>query len=290
MHSDIVVLGVNGMLGSTLFKYFKEKTNYKVIGILRNKSNLPNYYKYYESIDLYEYNITEEKQLNDAIKRFNPDFIINCIGIVKQNIDSTNPFISIKINSLFPHLLNNICKLMNCKLIHISTDCVFSGKTGFYSEKDNPDPIDLYGRSKLLGETLNDDALILRTSYIGEELTTNRGLLSWFLSQNDVVTGFSNAIYSGLPTIEIARVINEYVLPNQELSGLFHLSSEPIDKFNLLKFINKIYQKEIYIKKDISYKINRSLDSTKFRKETGYQPIEWEKAIEIMYESGRYNS
>ena len=178
---------------------------------------------------------------------------------------------------------------MNCKLIHISTDCVFSGKKGFYKENDNPDPIDLYGRSKLLGETVTNNALTLRTSYIGEELITNRGLLNWFLSQNDVVTGFSNAIYSGLPTIEIARVINEYVLPNQELSGLFHLSSEPINKFNLLNLINTIYKKKILIKQDFSNEINRSLDSTKFRQETGYQPIEWEKAIEIMYESGRYS-
>ena len=126
----------------------------------------------------------------------------------------------------------------------------------------------------------------LRTSYIGEELITQRGLLSWFLSQKETVNGFSKAIYSGLTTLELARVLENFVLPNLKLKGLYHLSSDPIDKFSLLNIINSVYKKNKTIIKDSDYKINRSLDSSKFRSETGYQPLEWDQAIKNMKDFG----
>lgn len=289
MRTDLIILGVNGMLGSTLFKYFKDKTNLNIKGILRKKNSLPLSFKYFNSEELIECNILEEENFELLIKNLQPNFIINCIGIVKKHSESNNPLASIKINSLFPHLLSKISAENNCKLIHISTDCVFSGRSGFYSEKDQTDPIDLYGRSKLLGEVFNGEDLTLRTSCIGEELITKRNLLSWFLSQSETVDGFSNAIFSGFPTIEIARIIFKFIIPNPSLKGIYHLSSDPIDKFSLLNLIKKVYKKNIHIKKNIEYCVDRSLDSTKFRKATGYEPLSWNELVEIMYQSGNFS-
>ena len=289
MRTDVVILGVNGMLGNTLFKYFKDNSNLNVKGILRNKKNLPISFKYFNSKDLIECNVLEENYFKHVLNEIKPNFIINCIGIVKKHSDSNNPLASIKINSLFPHFLSKICEKNKSKLIHISTDCVFSGKSGFYSEKDQTDPIDLYGRSKLLGEVFNGDDLTLRTSCIGEELVTKRNLLSWFLSQSETVDGFSNAIFSGFPTIEIARIILELIIPNPSLKGIYHLSSNPIDKFSLLNLIKKVYKKNIQITKNVEYCVDRSLDSTKFRKITGYEPKSWEELVEIMFKFGNFS-
>lgn len=289
MRTDVVILGVNGMLGNTLFKYFKDNSNLNVKGILRNKRNLPISFKYFNSKDLIECNVFEENYFNSVLNELKPNFIINCIGIVKKHSDSNNPLAAIKVNSLFPHLLSKICEKNNSKLIHISTDCVFSGKSGFYSEKDQTDPIDLYGRSKLLGEVFNGEDLTLRTSCIGEELLTKRNLLSWFLSQSETVDGFSNAIFSGFPTIEIARIILKLIIPNPSLRGIYHLSSNPIDKFSLLNLIKKVYKKNIEITKNVEYCVDRSLDSTKFRKITGYEPKSWEELVEIMFKFGNFS-
>tara|TARA_Y100000991_G_scaffold74397_1_gene56007 strand:+ start:446 stop:1315 length:870 start_codon:yes stop_codon:yes gene_type:complete len=289
VRTDIIVLGVNGMLGNTLFQYFKDKTNLNIKGILRKKNSLPLSFKYSKSEDLIECDVLLEGNLKSLIQYLKPNFIINCIGIVKKHSDSNNPLASIKVNSLFPHLLSNICEENNSKLIHISTDCVFSGKSGFYTEKDQTDPIDLYGRTKLLGEVLNGEDLTLRTSCIGEELITRRNLLSWFLSQSETVDGFSNAIFSGLPTIEIARIILKLIIPNPSLKGIYHLSSNPIDKYSLLNLIKKVYKKNILIKKNIEYCVDRSLDSTKFRKATGYEPLSWNELVEIMYQFGNFS-
>ena len=286
MINDLMILGVNGMLGSTLFKYFSDRKSVKIVGILRKRSNLPKSYKYYKSKDIYEYNFIENYELEKLFNHLQPKIIINCAGIVKQHPSAKDPINNIQINALFPHRLNKLCNLRNVKLIHISTDCVFSGKKGFYNENDFADPIDLYGMSKFLGEVITENALTLRTSYIGEELISQRGLLSWFLSQKDTVQGFSKAIYSGLPTVEIARIIDQFILPKLHLKGLYHISSDPIDKFSLLNIINNVYKKNIKIIKETNFSINRSLDSSKFRIETGYQPLEWDNAIEIMKDFG----
>ena len=281
-----MILGVNGMLGHTIYKYFVYKKALKIVGILRNRRKIKSIPSFYESRNIFEFNLFDESIMKNIIYEFRPKNIVNCIGIVKQHPDSNDPLVSIPVNSLFPHKLNQICKLINCRLIQISTDCVFSGNSGFYRESDSPDAVDLYGRSKLLGEVKSDNSVTLRTSFFGEELGTQRGLLSWFLSQNQSIKGFSKAIYSGLTTLELARAIDKFVIPDQNLKGLYHLSSNPIDKFSLLNIFNNVYGKNIYIEKDTKYETNRSLDSTKFRKITGYEPIEWSESIKIMREFG----
>ena len=282
MKNEVMILGVNGMLGHTLFKFFNFNTSLNTVGILRNKRNLLSDNMLSKSKNIYEYNFIEDNVLKQLIDAFKPKFIINCIGIVKQHPDANNPLISISVNSLFPHKLDKLCQLFETKLIHFSTDCIFSGKKGNYVEDDISDSHDLYGRSKFLGEVKSNNTLTLRTSYIGEELVTARGLLSWFLQQKGRVKGFSRAIYSGLTTVEIAKVLNEFVLPNETLKGVYHLSSEPIDKYSLLKIIKNVYDKNVTIEKDSEFKINRSLNSSKFQIETGYQPLKWEESIQII--------
>ena len=282
MSHDLMILGANGMLGHMLFKYFNFYSSLNTIGVLRDKSNLSNDPKLYKSKNIFELNIIEDNQLQKLINKFKPEFIINCVGIVKQHQDANNPLVSIAVNSLFPHKLNKLCQLFGIKLIHISTDCIFSGKTGNYTENDYSDSNDLYGRSKFLGEINTNNAITLRTSYIGEELVTKRGLLSWFLSQEGTIKGFSKAIYSGLTTLEIAKVIEKFVLPNKSLKGIYHLSSNPIDKYSLLNIIKNEYEKDVIIMKDNDYKINRSLNSCKFQFETGYKPLKWEKSIKLL--------
>ena len=286
MRTKIIILGVNGMLGNNLFKYFNSKKEFNTIGILRDKERIKLNDYFLNKKNIFIIKNIFNNDLKETFISFNADIIINCIGIIKQNPESLNPYNSISINSLFPHYLNDLCKEINAKLIHISTDCVFSGSKGNYLESDLPDAKDLYGRSKLLGEVDDNESITLRGSYIGEELNNNRGLLSWFLSQKNQVKGFKNAIFSGVTASEFARIIEKFVIPNKKLNGIYHVSSDPIDKFSLLKIIKEIYCKDIEIIDDYQLSIDRSLNSYKFREETGYQPLEWEESIKNMRQFG----
>jgi len=168
-------------------------------------------------------------------------------------------------------------------MIHISTDCVFSGKKGNYTEQDPSDAIDLYGRTKYLGEVYYPPHCItLRTSIIGRELKTRLGLIEWFLSQEGQIQGYKNAIYSGVTTHELARVIQNYVIPNEDLTGLYHVSSDPISKYDLLQIAKQAYGKSISIQPNTDFRIDRSLNSTKFREQANYSPPTWQEMIREM--------
>jgi dTDP-4-dehydrorhamnose reductase len=207
--------------------------------------------------------------------------------LIKQLADAKNPLTALPINAMFPHRLASLCALVGARLIHISTECVFSGRKGMYVEGDVSDAEDLYGKSKFIGE-LNDSihAITLRTSIIGHELDSSESLLDWFLSQKGSTKGYVKAIFSGLPTIELTRVIKEYVIPMPELNGLYHVSTAPIDKLSLLKLVAGAYQKEIEIVPDDRIRIDRSLDSTQFQQTTGYVPPSWPELVRIMQASG----
>jgi len=175
--------------------------------------------------------------------------------------------------------------LLGARLIHISTDCVFSGRTGMYTEEDPSDANDLYGISKYIGEIHNQDHVItLRTSIIGHELGSQYALIDWFLAQEGAVKGYAKAVFSGLSTVELARVLRDYVLPQPKLTGLYHVSAEPIDKLSLLKLVAKVYEKNIQITPDEHVQIDRSLDSTRFQQVTGYVPPTWPELVRKMYE------
>jgi len=222
-------------------------------------------------------------RLFDSVK---PDFVVNCVGIVKQLPQSNDPLAVLPINSLLPHRLARLCEIVGARLVHLSSDCVFSGKKGSYLESGVPDATDLYGRSKLLGEVDYPHAITLRTSLIGHELQGARGLVNWFLTQEGSVRGFTKAIFSGLPTVEIARVIEEHVLPHPELHGVYHLSADPISKYDLLSTVKDVYGKQIEIIPDDSLAIDRSLDSTRFQEATGFVSKPWYELVQAMHDFG----
>ncbi len=287
----VLVLGVTGMLGHTLFHQFAHDDNFDVFGTVRVPlEELREFFPAEYCSKIVTPVCGEDlESLIICLAKIKPHIVMNCIGMIKQLPSAGDVVKTITMNALLPHQLATICRAMGAKLIHISTDCVFSGNTGNYLESDIPDPNDLYGRTKLLGEVNNENCLTLRTSIIGHELKSSYGLLEWFLSQKNKIKGFTRAIYSGLPTIELARVIREFVFPgfvsdNPILHGLYQVSGEPISKYDLLRKIAEIYQKSIEVEPDDTIHINRSLNSSRFQKITGYTPSPWQELIEKMHQ------
>jgi dTDP-4-dehydrorhamnose reductase len=280
----VLVLGVTGMLGNAVFRYLSAQSEISVFGAVRRLSTSKHF-----NGELTKQLISgwDAENHDSTIRIFNqirPDVVINCVGLVKQLTESEDPLQAIPINSMLPHRLAALAETARARLVHISTDCVFSGSRGMYRETDQPDAKDLYGRTKFLGEVTRTPAITLRTSIIGRELESNRSLVGWFLSQEGSVKGFKRAIFSGLPTVELARVICEFVLPRPELSGLFHVAAPPIDKYSLLKIIADVYGKSIGIVPDESFVIDRSLDASKFNEATGYKSPDWPELIRRMHE------
>ena len=225
----------------------------------------------------------DEGSVRRAIETTSPDVVINAIGIIKQLPDSKNVITTLTINSIFPHRLAQLADEFGFRLITISTDCVFAGDRGNYSEDDIPDAVDLYGKSKNLGEVTSGNCLTLRTSIIGHELGSAHSLVDWFLSNSGgKVKGYANAIYSGFPTVVFASIINNLIHAHPALSGLYHVSSDAISKYDLLALINEAYGAGITIERDDDFRIDRSLDSTRFRNETGFEPQDWKSMIDAM--------
>lgn len=218
-----------------------------------------------------------------VLQQVKPDVIVNCAGLTKHKPEAEDPLIAIPINALMPHRLAALSALAGARLIHISTDCVFSGEKGNYAESDFADARDVYGKTKALGELFYPHTVTLRTSTIGHELQSRFGLLDWFLSQETLCKGYRRAIFSGLPTVVFAQVIRDVVIPNTALSGLYHVAAKPINKFDLLKMIADIYGKTIEIVSDDQLAIDRSLNATRFRDATGYIAPEWLQLIKTMH-------
>ena len=207
-----------------------------------------------------------------------PNVVINCTGILK--IKNSEDFLNaIKINSILPIKLSLLAKSYGFRLIHFSTDGVFDGSKGNYYEQDEINLLDSYGQTKYLGEVIENEAFTIRTSIIGHQYYTEEGLVNWFLNSKDSVNGYSNYIYSGLPAVEIARIIDEFILPNIDLNGLYHISSNPMSKFDILNLMASIYGKKIEIIPLPNPKIDRSLNDSKFRNDSGYKPKSWDNLI-----------
>lgn len=280
----ILILGVTGMLGHTLFKEMNKNENFEVFGTTRNKNSLEGYFTA-EELDTIRDGVDADnfETVIRAIASVQPTIIINCIGIIKQLPISKDPLTAITVNAQLPHRLSLVTRTANARLIHISTDCVFDGKKGNYTEQDLSNAEDLYGKTKYLGEVHYPHCITLRTSIIGHELKTNFSLVDWFMSQEGEVNGFTKAIYSGFPTIEMVNIISNYVIPNKTLSGLYHVSSDAISKYNLLDIIKNVYQKDIKINATDDFVLDRSMNSDHFQEATGYSSPSWEKMIEDMY-------
>ena len=287
----LLILGANGLLGNTLTKYFFEKNNYETYGFLRDSSKLKFFKRKHISRLIIIQDVLNIYDLRRKIKKLMPDVIINCIGqtnkIRGENLNNIEKYINL--NSLFPFRLKEICGEIKSRLIHFSSDCVFSGEKGFYSEKDNPDPTDIYGKSKLLGELDYENIITIRKSVIGHELDSKKGLLEWFLNYEGIVEGYKEAIFSGLTVLELARIIDMYILPNKDIKGIIHLSGDPISKYNLLKIIANQYNKIIKIEPNEDIKIDRSLNSDNFKNLTGYKSEPWSLLVKSMEEFNLLN-
>jgi len=285
----IYILGITGMLGSELFVNFIKNKNFIVKGSTRKRS-LKFFRKYKSDID-YNVSINNIEKIRKNILNFNPDFVINCIGSIKQKISVFKDYKKVfYTNSVFPYKIYSIIKSTNIKLIHFSTDCVFNGAKGNYSEKDHLSAHDIYGLSKYLGELRYPNTYTIRTSIIGHELGSKFCLLEWFLFKKKSCYGYKNFFFSGLTTFQVYDFINKYLLKNNNNNfyGLMHLSSYKISKYKLLKKISKIYNKKILIKKKYIIKIDRSLNNSLVRKVFLYKPPSWDTMLKQMY-LNRYN-
>lgn len=279
----VLILGVTGMMGHKLFSYLSSIDDFDVYSTARNSSNLSSWFpqnlldRIIKDVDAYSFDT-----IIRAVSKLKPEVVINCIGLIKQLPIANDTFSAITINSQLPHSISLLCQSEGARMIHISTDCVFNGEKGNYSEEDPSDAKDLYGRTKYLGEVDYPHCVTLRTSIIGHELKGRYGLVEWFLSQKERVKGYTKAVYSGFPTIELARIIGEYVICNNELKGIYHVSSDPISKCELLKLIAEKYSMNTIIEPYEDLYIDRTLDSTRFRNMTGYSPPSWPALVEKM--------
>lgn len=279
----VLVLGASGMLGNAVLRVMHEKQGLEVFGTVRSGNVTHLFPKEIVDTIITGCDVGNHDALVKLFADIRPDVVINCIGLIKQLADADDPLITLPINAMLPHRLANLCAIAGARLVHMSTDCVFSGTKGNYKESDISDATDLYGKSKYVGEVDYPHAITLRTSIIGHELQSAHGLIGWFLAQHGSCKGFKQAIFSGLPTVVLAKVIRDIVLLRPELNGVYHVAAKPISKYDLLKLVAEIYSKSIEIVPDDNLVIDRSLNAERFKLATGYVAPEWVELIKTMH-------
>jgi dTDP-4-dehydrorhamnose reductase len=271
----VLILGAGGMLGHKVWEIFRDRFDCRAAMRTRLPSPLFDDERVIDGFDATNFEATVK-----LIREVEPDVVVNCIGVVKQLAAAHDPIASITLNSLFPHIVARACMDAGARMIHISTDCVFAGIRGHYTEDDIPDAADLYGRSKLLGEVTEGGALTIRTSIIGRELRTSNGLVEWFLAnRGGAVRGFTNAIFSGVTTTMLARILAAIIEQHPGMHGLYHVAGAPISKYDLLVMLNAVIGAGVMITPDDSFVIDRSLDATRFEAATRLTPPEWPDMI-----------
>jgi dTDP-4-dehydrorhamnose reductase len=280
----VLILGGSGMLGHKLWQNFSAR--FDTYATFRQS---PRAYARFPMFDetkaLGGVSAENFQSVVRAFGSVRPDVVVNCVGIVKQDAAAKDPYQSIAVNALFPHRLAQLTRAAGARLIHLSTDCVFSGRAGNYAEGDAPDAGDLYGRTKLLGEVDDENCLTVRTSMIGRELAGAHGLLEWFLSQEGGrVRGFRRAVFSGFTTQALSDVLARIVTEHTDLRGVWHVSAAPINKFDLLSLIKEVYGLKVEIEPDETFVCDRSLDSARFREATGFDAPAWPEMIARMHD------
>lgn len=286
--TKILVLGGGGMLGHKLCQLLPNY-GFGVVATLRRANHTrPLIPAVYDAVELIaNVDVLNDARLEQTLASSGADVVINCIGIVKQLPTADDRYLSVAINSWLPHRLAKWCGEHGKRLIHISTDCVFDGLTGMYHEGDHSDARDLYGKSKYLGETSASEtsAVTLRTSIIGRELVDpGHGLLEWLLAQQGrKIKGFARAIYTGVTTHELARAIVTLINADIPWGGLYQVASAPINKFDLLQLIRRVYGLDVAIERDEQFICDRSMVMDRFAKETGYVVPSWEEMIQEMH-------
>lgn len=283
----ILVLGAEGMLGHKMWQTLKRRyphTEGTIFGRLGDP--------FYQKVELFrqgvfheEVNVLDLPQLEKRLAAIRPDYLVNCIGIIKQRADAHEAIPSITINALLPHLLASWSRTWGGRVFHFSTDCVFSGRRGHYLESDISDAEDLYGKSKFLGEVKTENALTLRTSIIGRELSNFQSLLEWFLHQNGkTIRGFRQVYYTGVTTNHLAQRVGEIIANHPRLSGLYQLTSPVISKNDLLLQLRQAYRLNVEIIPDDQEKNDRSLVGDTFYQTTGYSQPSWAQLIQELVE------
>lgn len=280
----VLILGISGMLGNAIFRHFSDKGLYETWGTLRNKSSMRFFDESLHHNIICDVDVLNMDKLISVLDRVRPNYVINCTGLVKQLSTINDPLITLPLNALFPHQLARLCEPNNTRVLQISTDCVFSGNKGNYVESDISDALDLYGKSKWIGELQYPNTVTIRTSIIGHELESAHSLVDWFLTQEDSCQGYTRAIFSGFPTIVLASIIHDYICKHPDLSGIYHVAAKPISKFDLLSLIAKTYGKSIDLQKNDQVTIDRSLDAAHFNNIVGYNPPDWSELINLMHD------
>jgi dTDP-4-dehydrorhamnose reductase len=281
----VLVLGASGMLGHTLIDVLSGRPGLDVHGTVRDPEPPAALRTGTTATAIHPgVDVARSGALDALLDVVRPDVIVNAVGIVKQAAVIDDPIDTIELNALLPHRLARLAAARGARLIHISTDCVFSGRRGGYTEEDTPDPVDRYGLTKLLGEVVHGDALTIRTSIVGHELATRHGLVDWFLAEAGTVPGYRRAVFSGLPTVELARVIADEVLPRPALRGLLHVAAAPIAKLDFLALVAERYAAPATLEPRDEPVIDRSLDAGRFADATGYRAPAWPDLVAAMHD------
>ena len=276
----VLILGASGMLGHKLWQTISGEVD--TYGGVRQSCRAYAKYGIFDLDRLVDYlSIQDFDTCIRAFSQVKPDVVVNCIGIIKQVSGLTPAVDFVRVNALFPHQLAELCLLSGTRLIHISTDCVFSGRKGMYTEDDLPDPIDLYGRSKLLGEVTGENCLTIRTSMLGRELERSISLLEWFLNQPDqCIKGYTRAIFNGVTTSVLAKIILQVITQWPDLTGLYHLSAQAVSKYDLLTQIRDAFRMQTVIEPFDEFRVDRSLDSSCFQRQTSIIMPGWDEMIQ----------
>jgi len=286
----LLVIGATGMLGHMACRVFAERFDVRATcrGTWRSHPGLERFIAEDRCIE--DCDAMDAVRLRAILRELRPATVLNAVGLIKQKQGSGDSVRSIAVNALLPHQLAEWCTELEAKLVHISTDCVFSGAKGNYTESDAPDCTDLYGRSKFLGEVAAPPHLTLRTSMIGRQLRGNESLVEWFISQRGTrVRGFTKAIFSGLTTQALCQLIERILLDSPNLSGVYQVASEPISKFELLTRVNRLMNPGATIDADHSFVCDRSLDGSRLAKDSGVSIPSWDTMLEqLANDAGSY--
>jgi dTDP-4-dehydrorhamnose reductase len=278
----VLVLGASGLLGNAMVRVLACSPSLSVVGTVRGAAVVARLHGVANVRLLDGVNVDRFDDLQAVFDQVRPDVVVNCIGATKHVDSGNDSAAAYLVNAVLPHSLAAFCATIGARLVHVSTDCVFAGSRGMYLESDAPDATDVYGCSKAAGEVCYRHTITIRTSIIGHEIDTCRSLVEWFMRQTEC-KGFRRAVFSGFPTVSLARIIRDVVLPAPSLHGLYQIAAAPINKLELLTLIARRYSMPTRIIPDDALVIDRSLDGSRFAQATGFQAPSWEELVDEMH-------